>query len=128
MDYSLHTNVFAGVDRFYWLPNIRGRIMIFTPGSQRNAGWRISLFFITTCLICATIYGGRSVLANQGATPSPHPIKLGAARQGGENAAGGHQAEHFAVQVRPRLAVRRRGHAAKVGPAAEVLGTHQRYG
>jgi len=56
--------------------------MIFTPGSQRNAGWRIFPFFIAACLICAAIHSGRSVHANQGATPSAHTIKLGAARPG----------------------------------------------
>ncbi|MGA2047580.1 MAG: hypothetical protein ABSG96_07800 [Terracidiphilus sp.] len=56
--------------------------MIFTPRSQRNAGWIIFPFFIAACLICAAIHNGQSVHAGQGAIASAHTIKLGAARPG----------------------------------------------
>ena len=56
--------------------------MIFKPGSRRNVGWLIFPFFIAACLICAAYRTGQSVHAGQGATPSAHTIKLGAARPG----------------------------------------------
>ena len=56
--------------------------MIFTSGSQRNAGWLIVPFLITACMICAAIHTGRSVHAGQGATPTARTIKLGAVRPG----------------------------------------------
>jgi hypothetical protein len=56
--------------------------MIFTPGSQRNAGWLIVPFLITACMICAAIHTGRSVHAGQGASPTSRTIKLGAVRPG----------------------------------------------
>jgi hypothetical protein len=56
--------------------------MIFTPGSRRDAGWLIFPFLIAACLICTAIHAGRLVHAGQGATPSAHTIKLGAARTG----------------------------------------------
>jgi hypothetical protein len=72
----------AGLTHFHWLRNIRGRIMSFTPGRRRNAGWVIIPFFIAACLICATTHTGRFVHADQAATPSTRTIKLGAARPG----------------------------------------------
>jgi hypothetical protein len=56
--------------------------VIFKPGSRRNVGWLIFPFFIAACLICAAYRTGQSVHAGQGATPSAHTIKLGAARPG----------------------------------------------
>ena len=67
--YIVTTPMFvAGLANFHWLRNIRGRIMIFTPGSRRIAGWVIVPCFIAACLICATIHTGRLVHAGQGVT------------------------------------------------------------
>src|SRR5580658_2468518 len=72
----------AGLPPLNRPPNIRGRIMRLTPGSQRIAGWAIILLSIAAWMIGATIHAGQFVHANQTATPSARIIKLGAARPG----------------------------------------------
>ena len=56
--------------------------MGFTPRGRRVASWAIVPMSIAALIFCATIRIGRSVHANQTATPSVRTIQLGAARPG----------------------------------------------
>src|ERR1700722_10984452 len=83
MDLSSPHRSFLGLSaRFPRRRNIRGLIMIFKPGSLRNACRLILPLFMASCLICAAIYSVQSVQAGQGATPLAHTIRLGTARPG----------------------------------------------
>src|ERR1017187_6703927 len=81
--YIVSVLIFDSVfERFKNFPEGRGQIMGFTPRGRRVASWAIVPMSIAALIFCATIRIGRSVHANQTATPSVRTIQLGAARPG----------------------------------------------